>query len=199
MIPRDIAYAFHCSRCGGLTQPGKDLCPFCSQEVNEYFNASANSVRVIVNGIYLNGIYNVGELDYSPKEIDTTSLLITNGWKTYVHGIKHADPIFTIESRFDRHFREQADFFNLKQDAEVKVEIMGFDSAFEFRAKPSIGAATIESNMVGTVSIDFKVNEVSGWKDFIRPDLICPNCGALINFAFGCCSYCGGWVEWRRT
>ena len=193
-IRKDIAYAFHCSRCGGLTEPGHELCPYCSQQTDEYFSASGG-IRVVVGGIYINSVYAVE--DYiAPKTIETTSL--TDEFKMYVAPIARPDPVFTIKCLMDKHLVEQADFFNTKKGLDVKVELPDIKSAFHFVAQPLLGTVAKCVDVIPEVNLDFRIEDVSGWKEYKMPNyLICPNCGAVINFAFGCCAYCGGWVEWR--
>ena len=189
--------AYHCSRCGGIITPSDPCCPYCGQPNDIYWESKNQKVRVLVNGIYLNAVTSIGEMVHDPC-IDTVSL--TDGWSTYVCGVRQkSSGSLKMETAVTKHFLEQADFFNCKQGSIVNVELPGV-GMFEFMGKPSVGLMKMEIGQIGTCEIDFYAEQIKGWnQDIWIPDIICPNCGGLITEAYGCCPWCGGWVEWLRV
>jgi hypothetical protein len=144
---------------------------------------------VLVNGIYLNTITSMGELN--PDSLDVTDI---SKEKRYIHRAIHP---LTITAVPTMHFAEQCDFLNLKQGAEIRVEVPKF-GMYVFHGQPSVGLPSAEVGKVVTTDIDIHVEDIVGWQDLIIPNGVCPNCGGQIIDAYGCCPWCGGWVEWLR-
>lgn len=196
---KDVTTAYHCSRCGGVAEPGRRLCPFCSQKLEEWYaSQSKYPIRVLVNGIYLNSIMTLGEL-YNPSPLETTMIYDTA--RTYVPGIV-SPTTFDMDFQLTKHLQEQIDYIDMKHGSEVKIEILnngGNDMVFDFYGTPRWGLMECEVGEIAKISMSITVEDIGGWKDLLVPkNLTCPNCGAAITSRYGCCEYCGGWVEWIR-
>ena len=71
--------AFHCMRCGGVTEPTKKYCEYCERELkaNGFFNSRRLNLRIMLEG--QNGLVNfndIASLDtiHNPQTIDCTTL-----------------------------------------------------------------------------------------------------------------------------
>ena len=194
-VEKQKVIAYHCLRCGGTADPNTGLCPYCSQELHKWHESQNHKVRMLVGNQYIADVCEIAP--YEPQhEIEVTSL--SDNVKTYITGIVDT-PDIDVSVYYTRHTIEQLDYME-RYEQEVKFEILGnFDKVFTFHGVPRISNTFAEVGKPVMVNISFSPRDVQGWGDLKVPDnLICPNCGAEIKSRFGCCEFCGGWVEWIR-
>ena len=199
---KEIVSAYHCSRCGGIASPNETLCPYCSQELDKWWQSihlnKPKVWRVVANDVYLNSVVQFSDMYTTPHEIEVATL--SDNTRTYVYGIRD-DSVCTIELMYTRHTMEQMDFID-RQQGSLRFEFLnasGDDRTFEAYGYFNCKLFSHEVGEIMKATLEFKPDKIIGWKNLMIPEtLTCPNCGAKINSRYGCCDYCGGWVEWVR-
>lgn len=212
VIPKTLykVTAYHCPRCGGITNPNKKYCEYCERELldNKMFVEQNPKFRILVEGnnglVNFNGIRSFN-IEQDPVAIETTTLDGT--WERYVPGMADYNSMLNVELPLTvrvlelvrqikigkKRIRFEAKYGEFAQalEAQSYVNNMSFFSSFE---PGDIVTAEFEFTILGDAEI---FNDVI--PAHVLETMTCPNCGAPIRSRLGTCDYCGGWneVEWR--
>lgn len=193
MKPNGKVKAYHCSRCGAVVLPEQPLCPYCSQEVAEWFRTTNSKVRLKVGKQYLTHIASVE--GFRPNaSLEVTTLM--DSAKTYVQGIRD-DPSLNVMLQLTKHSWQQLEHLDFQGHFPIEVELPYM--SFEFEGYLMSHSLHASVGGIAEMEMSFTPLKISGWNRYTIPnDLTCPNCGSRIKSIFGCCEYCGGWVEYQR-
>ena len=193
--------AYHCPRCGGITEPTKKYCEFCERDLKLLSeNHNDYKMRLLVDcGEY---IYfdNLIKFDMSEQieSIDATCLEDTS--RTTLYSKAMGRDIFITLPRS----RRTSELLSLPYMGirKIRFEHLGVDLGFECESYVSNVTTHIKSDEWSLTEIKFttiSAPEVGkAIPQEILTELRCPNCGAPIKSRYGACDYCSGWteVEW---
>lgn len=207
-MPYGSELAFHCQKCGGaVDEYGK--CHYCGSE---------NKIRYYSNDNWLYGLQR--QLQFY-IELDKEKKFYFNHVKDMEMESVPEIIEFTMLEDTTRHFAKspsrhtlRATFYldenslfkahEMETNTEYKAYLCFKTPQKEYTQKmyvdyASIDYHTISQNSLAEGSVRFIIGQVDdGKSDMTAPDSTrCPNCGAIVRKAYGCCDYCGGWVEYR--
>lgn len=211
VIPKTLykVTAYHCPRCGGITNPNKKYCEYCERELldNKMFVKQKPEFRILVEGnnglVNFNGIRSFN-IEQEPIAIDTTSF--NSIWKKYVPGIADYSSTLNLEMPLTERVAELV-YWAKRGIRKIRFEVKHGDFAQALEAQSyllSDGIMTGNPGEIVTAEFGFQIlGDVEVFNDVIPKHILntmtCPNCGAPIRSRLGTCDYCGGWneVEWR--
>lgn len=195
--------AYHCPRCGGITEPTKKYCEYCERDLairSEHHGW--DKVRLLIDCgdfVYHDSIKRI-DFHETPQVIETSCL--EDGYRRYIKGNE--------ERRFTVKFllcKRSLELLKLNHDGlhKIRLEHLGRDIGYEQECYVSHYLA---SPMYSTYSdLEEPVNlcyEFVGVGEStigtaipkeVLSDMRCKNCGAPIKSRYGACDYCGGWNE----
>lgn len=146
--------------------------------------------------VYLNDVWNISTCD-EPHEIDVTTL--ENDYISYVPA-KCSD---ICEISVDVPYTEKMidvvwPVLSNRKKYRTRIEMLGVDTAFETTAYIEKKQPEISATGMLAMGLNFYLDDELKMFDTVVPEeCTCPNCGAKIKSRYGCCDYCGGWVEWE--
>lgn len=192
--------AYHCPRCGGITEPTKKYCEYCERDLAiRAENHNNQKCRLLVdcgNFVYFDSVSNF-EVISTRNCIDVSTVyddrLVPFYGKT--------EDKFIIDLAFSERTNElnKLDWSGLHN---VRVEHLGADIGYEQRCYLEHSIIDISPLEICRQRISFVgVNEHKISKaipEEVMDEMRCPNCGAPIRSRYGACDYCSGWseVEW---
>lgn len=196
--------AYHCRNCGGTVDPDKELCDWCSQQVQfkRYLGEvlKRHQVRVLLDCgkdfVYLDEITSISSYE-PPHDIEVTSFGDTS--RRYIKGLD-ADNSIDVEIPITQRGKELLSKIKSGKEYQTRFEFLTMDRAFEVRTFPIVRMPDI-SNFpyeVLKTTISFEIDsDMKSFDTVVPENCTCPNCGAPIKSKYGCCDYCGGWIEWK--
>lgn len=193
--------AYHCPRCGSVTEPTKKYCEYCERDLAIRSN-NKNKIRLLIDCgdyIYFDNISNI-DLQERYEYLDATTLYDS------MRQMIPSEPIYDISFKLPITLRGRELSSKLGQDYrshKIRLEHLGANIAYEATAlfyssqieiidPKSIAMQTVRFEGVGGRNYDSAIPKE------VLTDMRCPNCGAPIRSQYGACDYCSGWneVEW---
>ena len=201
--------AYHCPRCGGVTEPTKKYCDYCERELKlEKFTKDNRSlkVRLLVDCcrdyVNFNEITSIDSVPNEPQYIDCT--LLDDYKVTRIKEVEY-EPTMDLYMPFTFRGRELASLISTNEIYKMRIEYQGcngFAGAFDIKGSLDNVMAEMRQYSLGYQKISINPIEFNRSDDLIPKDVLkefrCPNCGAPIKSQYGACDWCGGWsaVEW---
>lgn len=190
--------AYHCPKCGGITEPTKKYCEYCERDLSiRSENHNGRAIRLLVdceNFIYFDSLTRLEFINNHPT-IECTCLEDTH--RRMIQGKPEVK--FTIWMPTNRRSVEilKQDYLGLKT---IRLEHLGADLSFEAESYISnAGIDMFQTSDIAMVQIEFvTVSDMVQGKAIpqdVLSEMRCPNCGAPIKSRYGACDYCSGWVE----
>lgn len=188
--------AYHCPRCGGITEPTKKYCEYCERELG-LRRLNKNKMRLIVDCgeyVYFDAITNIITTE-NYNMIEATTLGDS-------HRKMISSPVVdrTMEVTFnmDERGREllKLGLYKIKR---IRLENIEADIGYEQDAY--LGDMSFinptEQIILGRMKlIGYGKSEIGrAIPQEVINELRCPNCGAPIESRYGACDYCSGWSE----
>lgn len=192
--------AYHCPRCGGITEPTKKYCEYCERDLAlRSENHGSKKVRLLIdcgNYVYFDSISNI-EFTQTPQMIECTTLEDT----TRHCVVGKYDQNFSVEMPLQQRAME---LLNLQYSGihRIRLEHLGLDMSYEQACYIANTTSEFSPNEIVRQRIEFiGVGESVQGKAIpndILAEMRCPNCGAPVKSKYGACDYCAGWneVEW---
>lgn len=192
--------AYHCPKCGGITDPRKRFCDYCSRDLNirhEYKNK--NKFRLLVNCgdyVFFDEIYRMRQNTEVPQ-IEASCL---EDYSCQIfEGIPRMD--FEIEMYLTQRANELLSMLH-EGINNIRFEHLGFDKAFEMQSAVVSSAEISHYYQFEASTAKIRFEQYKPAKIYthaipneILSEMRCPNCGAPITSRLGACIYCSGWVE----
>ena len=188
--------AYHCPRCGGITEPSKRYCEYCERELG-LRRLNKNKMRLIVDYgeyVYFDAITNIITTE-NYNTIEATTL--GDSCRKMI-----SSPVVnrTMEVTFnmDERGREllKLGLYKIKR---IRLENIEADIGYEQDAY--LGDMSFinptEQIILGRMRlIGYGKSEIGrAIPQEVMKELRCPNCGAPIKSRYGACDYCSGWSE----
>jgi uncharacterized OB-fold protein len=197
--------AYHCPKCGGITDPTKKYCEYCGRELKVRTDIWHSPLRILIdsgNYVYWDEIMNV-QFGPKPEQIECTM-----SGDSYRHYIQPRAVSESIEIVVPMTWRSaelmELDFKGLH---DIRFEFIGRDREHAWECKSYIQNKTIEGFSAGEIakctinltSVDRLTEFKSAIPEEVMKEMRCPNCGAPIDNRLGACNFCSGWseVEWQ--
>lgn len=190
--------AYHCPRCGGITEPTKKYCEYCERDLS-IRRDNKTKVRLLIdfgNYIFYDTVRNI-EFVSTPSYIEATCLEDTYSRRI----VSNYNEKFSVDLlACDRSL----ELPHIKSEGihKVRLECLDMDLGYEQECYVGNISETIYSDEMITSHIEFiGVGDSVQGKAIpqeIMDEMRCPNCGAKITSRYGACPYCSGWseVEW---
>ena len=195
--------AYHCRNCGGNTDPEKEYCDYCSGQLmlKRFMDSmpKMKKLRLLIDcgEDYINfDTIRTVDADISRPTIEVTTF--GDGYPQYIQARQTQGTIST-EMVYDKRTRFLLDKINEHKPYNIRIEYPTEDVCFDFKGYPIVTQLGIMSdlNRMPTVSLDLiQDTELKMYDGIIPKNAYCPNCYAPVTSRYGCCDYCGGWVEW---
>lgn len=196
--------AYHCRNCGGNTDPEKEYCDFCSGQLmlKKFINSHSKmkKLRLLIDcdNDYVNfdTIRTIEtEISHPRIEVEVTD----NMWcSRYVDPIK-TQGIVSTEMPCDKRSMFLLSKINKNKPYKIRIEYPYEDICFDFKGYPKTKEIEYTGYLYETPTIRLDLiqdSEMKMYDGIIPKNAYCPNCYAPITSRYGCCDYCGGWVEW---
>lgn len=194
--------AYHCRNCGGIVEPGQEICDFCRKK-SAFAKYDGRKLmpkaRLLIDCdedfVVFDGITSISD-NSEPGEIDITTL--GDSTKHFLIGkTEHY-----IELKFFMRERQDYLFKKLnKSRYKTRIECICGDSSVAFEMDAYLSEFSMPymedaySLMERTMTLiqdgDYRMKT-----DFCPDNCRCPNCGAIIKSRYGVCDFCSGWIEW---
>lgn len=192
--------AYHCPRCGGVTEPTKKYCDYCERDLTIRKKDHTNDFRLLIdsgNFIFYDELINFTM--YERAESLEVTCLNDVSRQIIQSPVTHD---FTIQLPLTRRGTELAKH-HYGGVHKIRFEHLGVDRAFETVAYIESFANEISYNTVAIQTIKFvsvgkELNYSSAIPFEVMSEMRCPNCGAQIRSQYGACPFCSGWseIEW---
>ena len=193
--------AYHCRNCGGNTDPEKEYCDYCSGQLmlKRFINSVPQTTKpfrllIACSDDYVN-FNTIKTIDYasSPQRIEVSTL--EDNASVYIDGI-HTDHSVSANVPLDKRGIFLLNKLEDNKRYDVRVEYPLIDKCIDFKAYTTKRA--IESiDAIPNAKLNLVIDSAPKMYDGIKPkNAYCPNCYAPVTSRYGCCDYCGGWVEW---
>lgn len=193
--------AYHCRNCGGNTDPEKEYCDYCSGQLmlKRFIDSvpKTKKVRLLVacDNDYVN-FDTIFQFHAPPMrtEFEVMEFSPTN----YCMRPKQHYNEFSFDLIFNKRTNDL--FSKLKQDKsyDMRIEYPTADTCFDFSGYTEMQLESIGGIHEAPIA-NLKIiqdAEMKMYDGIIPKNAYCPNCYAPITSRYGCCDYCGGWVEW---
>lgn len=196
-MPAYKMISYHCRNCGASTNPEKEYCDYCSGQLmlKRFIDVvpKRKKIRLLVDcgEDYIN-FDTIDVYIPQPPKIDVTTL--EDDFGTHEYGRQEFKCIETSI------ILDKRSIFLLGKIQEndnygVRIEYPYEDLCIEFQAKPLI--QEFSASDIIRAKLSLVMQSPATMQNRIEPvDAFCPNCGAPVTSRYGCCDYCGGWVEW---
>lgn len=192
--------AYHCRNCGGITNPDKEYCDYCSgklliKRIKKQMKKRA--IRVLIecdkDYVYFDEILSLG-LQNEPEMIETTSLEDSESHLIHGRDIKNE---VNVEMPLTERGMQLQRKLNDKSIYKTRIEVLEEDLAFEQESKIyfTMPECTVNSLLTQQIILE-PYSPMRSFNTVVPDNVCCPNCGAPIKSRYGACDYCGGWVEW---
>lgn len=190
--------AYHCPRCGGVTEPTKKYCDFCGRDLKLRRENHINRARMLIdcgNYVFFDEIKRVDTV-ITPSTLEVTTLEDTR--RRFIRGTNvNRELTVTFLSNTERG----RELFALPLSGIHKIRFEMLESDLGYEQECYIG--NVERKINGsdliTETINFiGVNEMivgNAIPQKVLDEFRCPNCGAPILSRYGACDYCSGWNE----
>ena len=194
--------AYHCPRCGGVTDPKKKYCDYCSRNLEIRRKENKPRARILIDCndyILFDSIKRV-ETVSTPSLIEISTF--DDSRRSFIRGAE-------CENRLSLTFNTGTDrgreLFRLPFSGIHKIRFELLDADLGYKQKCYIGNVktdTFGADIVLEQTINFiGVDEMTVGKAIpqeVLDEFRCSNCGAPILSRYGACDYCSGWneVEW---
>ena len=201
--------AYHCPKCGGITEPSKKYCEYCERELllQRYEGKRNVKSRFLIycanDYVYFNEILQLESDRHEPQIIDTTTL--DDYYMHHRAGIQEP-PKFEIELPFNARGRELFSLIDFRKSYKMRIEMQlgnGLGTAWDVDSFINSVVSEIRPHEMITQRISLiGMTDLKESENLIPMDILenlrCPNCGAPIKSQYGACDYCGGWnvVDW---
>lgn len=193
--------AYHCPRCGGITEPTKKYCEFCERDLAIRSESKYKGmIRILIdcgNYVFFDSIRKFEPIEHA-HEIDCTCLEDTR--RTVIRSVP--DYEFRIWMPTTERTAElmKLPYSGIKN---VRVEIPYNDVSFEMQSYVSnVDVQMWSTNIMMETQLHFictsEPKQGRSVPEEIMKEMRCPNCGAPIKSRYGACDYCSGWseIEW---
>ena len=189
--------AYHCPRCGAVTEPTKKYCEYCERDLS-IRRDNKSRVRLLIDSgdyIFVDTVKNI-EFVSTPQVIEATCLE-----DTYTRTILgNYSRRFSVDLDSNGRTLELSPFF---KDGIHKVRLECLDMDLGYEQECYLGN-TIKDYIGERITTHMEFIGVGGYTQGtaipseIIKEMRCPNCGAEITSRYGACPYCSGWseVEW---
>lgn len=195
--------SYHCPNCGGATDPMSGTCKYCDSEISlRPFGGKLKQrqVRIMIDCgedyIYFDRIMSLQQQMY--RDFDSY-IDITGNIHNQIHDLgRRADVRISIDKR-GLDLIKKIDFGKIY---DTRIEFLWLDKAFEMKSYIPMfewdSDAGFHSNtrMMGNLSF-ISASETKEFNGLVPSDATCPNCGAPVKSRYGCCDWCGGWIEYE--
>lgn len=199
-LPYGVEFAYHCQKCGGITDEyGK--CYYCGS-LNKLRYDSKATVQMYIElddekKFYFNHVLEIGAIT-EPETIETTCMMDTT--RHYLRSEQNGRFNFTYLLTDDSAFKSS--LLSVKRIKPLTINLITphFPKVYRFRAEYLMNNIEISNSECATAEMAMYIHDNEGWSSptLTAPDNArCPNCGAIVSKAYGICDYCGGWVEYR--
>lgn len=200
ILSKGRSLAFHCSCCGAPCDPDKSICEFCAENLSRrYEHVGDRMVRLKIDDQYISSVWSIGAFNEN-HTIDASG--IEDQTRRYASGMRDISTSVPIEIPMTDLFVKQMDY-GLAKNGAKHIAVEGFGPhqvvSIEFVAIITGDHINTEVGEWKTCVLDCQVEEYIGINNILIPQYSCPNCGAPIKSRYGCCDYCGGWVEWKAS
>ncbi len=197
--------SYHCRNCGGNTDPEKEYCDYCSGQLmlKRFINTSLTNkrkdVRLLIacgnDFINFDTITKIDSYSEEPPQIEITTL--DDATPHYMVG---RNTSHDLSCDFVVNDRTKDLFGKLKENKryDIRVEFPYMDICYELGGYPVIQpleVGGVNKQMIATLNI-MQGTDLKYYDGIIPQNAYCPNCYAPVTSRYGCCDYCGGWVEW---
>lgn len=199
IMPYGIESAFHCQKCGGITDEyGK--CYYCGS-LNKIRYAPNTTVQMYIElddekKFYFNNFREIGAIS-EPETIDATCLM--DNTKHYLRTKGSGEFSFSYWLTDDSVFKTTM-INETTKPITINLVLSHMPMVYRFRTEYLISNMEITETGCAIAEASMNIHDLEGWTTptLTAPDdARCPNCGAIVRKAYGCCDYCGGWVEYR--
>ena len=188
--------AYHCPRCGGVTEPTKKYCDYCERELG-LRRLNKNKMRLIVDCgeyVYFDAITNIITTE-TYNMIEATTLEDT-------HRKMISSPVvdrnMEVTFAMDKRGRE---LLNLGLDKIKRIRLENIEADIGYEQDAYLGDISFmnptKQILLGRMRlIGYGKSEIGrAIPQEVMKELRCPNCGAPIKSRYGACDYCSGWSE----
>lgn len=198
-LPYGIETAYHCQRCGGVTDEyGK--CYYCGS-LNKLRYAPNATVQMYIElddekKFYFNNVREISAIN-EPETIDVTCIM--DDTKRYIRAKGHDKFSFSYWLTDDSVFKTTM-INETTKPITINLVARPISKVYRFRAEYLISNTEITETGCARAEASMIIHDTEGWSvpTLTAPDNArCPNCGAIVGKAYGVCDYCGGWVEYR--
>ena len=193
--------AYHCPKCGGITDPAKKYCDYCGRELKVRTDMWHSPMRLLIDSgkyVYWDEIMDV-EFEPEPLMIECTTA--EDDYVHYIQPLKQTQDFkIVIPMTWRSAELMELDFKGLH---DIRFEYIGRDWDHAWECKSFIQNKTIEGFGTGEIakctinftSIDRLTEFNSAIPEEVIKEMRCPNCGAPIDNRLGACLFCSGWSE----
>lgn len=189
--------AYHCPRCGGVTEPTKKYCDYCGRDLTKRKKDRTNDFRLLIdngNYIFYDELKKI-TIQERIERLDATCLEDT--YRKIIQSPVTHD--FSIQIPCTERGMELAKY-RYNEIHKIRFENLVCDLAYEsevyitscFREFNSCG---FSYQTINFVSIGRETKYDTAIPIEIVKEMRCPNCGAEIRSRYGACPFCSGWSE----
>lgn len=191
--------AYHCPKCGGITDPAKKYCEYCGRDISLRTENKQKQMRLLIdsgNYVFWDELWDVHfsdaqTLDCTTLEDETRHMIYTPPRLEFSIKLPMTSRGWELRS------------LNYRNKHKVRFEMSNADMAFETECFIYDMNYKMGDKDYGVCNINFEgIGDMQLFNSSIPIDVLeemrCPNCGAPINNRLGACIYCSGWseVEW---
>lgn len=176
----------------GVTNPEKEFCAYCDEWIKTIRRAVISPKNRLL-------------LDVSRTNASGSIPLKAKRGYVYLDRLNNIEVDTedgVIYVNFDYKSRIEEDFFNEVRGMKAvptRIELLGEDKAIELKADLPKFLPMPEFSQDGLLTLTIAMmidSDIKAFDTVVPDEMSCPNCGAPIKSKYGCCDYCGGWVEW---
>ena len=189
--------AYHCPRCGGVTDPKKKYCDYCSRDLEIRRKENKRQIRMLIdcgNYVFFDEVRNI-KTTCTPTMIEVSTL--ADGRCSFIKGRQENTLSVTMATDTERG-RELSELLH-SGIHKVRFELLYADLGYEQECYVTKISQNFYSAATGLQEIDFvgvgEAKTGGAIPQEVLDEFTCPNCGAPILSRYGACTYCSGWSE----
>lgn len=199
--------SYHCRNCGGMVEPGQDICDFCKRKsaYKKYKGKGIQQMkaRLLIDSdedfVVFDGITSMSSDEIAPESIEVT-LLGDEERQFFISGA-YNPPSLEIEFLITDRSIYQLSKLDLRKTYKTRLEMIYGENSMSYDIDgclTEINTMTMRETGFATQSITLlQVGEKKLNTRYVPDGMTCPNCGAPIKSRYGVCDYCSGWIEWE--
>ncbi len=189
--------AYHCPNCGGVGDPKIGKCLYCGGKF-VYKPPQKRKARILVDGLRDYVYYeNILELEVEQRPIHE-SFITPDGYMLNQHVRTEGEIRFAVPTTAEgiKQTIQLRENFNAPRN--VRIELLEQDLAFETKCYLGNCESMVPSalSMARSYITLIQDDDIRQFDTVVPEEMNCPNCNAPVKSKYGCCDYCGGWIEW---